>query len=411
MKDLYEKLKTYILPISSLFLSITFLAIGYGIMITYIGVYLKQAGVSSFSIGLINSAFFLGAIASSIFSQKIISTIGHIRSFASFAALMVIAFLLHSIYLNEFFWGFLRLISGFSFYALLIIVESWLNEKSSNSQRGQILAIYTIIFYLSTALGQLFLTIPKDSEFFVFTVGSVLVLFSLITIAMTKIKEPILKPFEQYSFPKLYSIVPLALTGSFIGGFFVGSFFTMLPLTILHKFDSTTILSIFMSLTLIGGLVSQWPIGKLSDKYGRRKLIAFCGFFIAFVSLLFIIVPELNSYYYILALLLGVTIFAIYPLSLARANDVLDENKDMVEISRALLFAYGAGSFIAPIILGIIFTFLNYEAIFFIYLTIGFFLGLYSLSRKRVADDDMSVFVNFPVTSGPVAAQLDPRHD
>lgn len=406
-----KNLKTYILPISSLFLSITFLAIGYGIMITYIGVYLKQAGVSSFSIGLINSAFFLGAIASSIFSQKIISTIGHIRSFASFAALMVIAFLLHSIYLNEFFWGFLRLISGFSFYALLIIVESWLNEKSSNSQRGQILAIYTIIFYLSTALGQLFLTIPKDSEFFVFTVGSVLVLFSLITIAMTKIKEPILKPFEQYSFPKLYSIVPLALTGSFIGGFFVGSFFTMLPLTILHKFDSTTVLSIFMSLTLIGGLVSQWPIGKLSDKYGRRKLIAFCGFFTAFVSLLFIIVPELNSYYYILALLLGVTIFAIYPLSLARANDVLDENKDMVEISRALLFAYGAGSFIAPIILGIIFTFLNYEAIFFIYLTIGFFLGLYSLSRKRVADDDMSVFVNFPVTSGPVAAQLDPRHD
>lgn len=406
-----EKLRSYILPISSLFLSITFLAIGYGIMITYIGVYLKQTGVSSFSIGLINSAFFLGAIASSIFSQKIISTIGHIRSFASFAALMVIAFLLHSVYLNEFFWGFLRLISGFSFYALLIIVESWLNEKSSNSQRGQILAIYTIIFYLSTALGQLFLTIPKDSEFFVFTVGSVLVLFSLITIAMTKIKEPILKPFEQYSFPKLYSIVPLALTGSFIGGFFVGSFFTMLPLTILHKFDSTTILSIFMSLTLIGGLVSQWPIGKLSDKYGRRKLIAFCGFFTAFVSLLFIIVPELNSYYYILALLLGVTIFAIYPLSLARANDVLDENKDMVEISRALLFAYGAGSFIAPIILGIIFTFLNYEAIFFIYLTIGFFLGLYSLSRKRVADDDMSVFVNFPVTSGPVAAQMDPRHD
>lgn len=406
-----EKLRSYILPISSLFLSITFLAIGYGIMITYIGVYLKQTGVSSFSIGLINSAFFLGAIASSIFSQKIISTIGHIRSFASFAALMVIAFLLHSIYLNEFFWGFLRLISGFSFYALLIIVESWLNEKSSNSQRGQILAIYTIIFYLSTALGQLFLTIPKDSEFFVFTVGSVLVLFSLITIAMTKIKEPILKPFEQYSFPKLYSIVPLALTGSFIGGFFVGSFFTMLPLTILHKFDSTTILSIFMSLTLIGGLVSQWPIGKLSDKYGRRKLIAFCGFFTAFVSLLFIIVPELNSYYYILALLLGVTIFAIYPLSLARANDVLDENKDMVEISRALLFAYGAGSFIAPIILGIIFTFLNYEAIFFIYLTIGFFLGLYSLSRKRVADDDMSVFVNFPVTSGPVVAQMDPRQD
>ena len=118
-----EKLRSYILPISSLFLSITFLAIGYGIMITYIGVYLKQTGVSTFSIGLINSAFFLGAIASSIFSQKIISTIGHIRSFASFAALMVIAFLLHSVYLNEFFWGFLRLISGFSFLIVSFMIE------------------------------------------------------------------------------------------------------------------------------------------------------------------------------------------------------------------------------------------------------------------------------------------------
>ena len=405
-----KNLKTYILPISSLFLSITFLAIGYGIMITYIGVYLKQAGASSFSIGLINSAFFLGAIASSIFSQKIISTIGHIRSFASFAALMVIAFLLHSVYLNEFFWGFLRLISGFSFYALLIIVESWLNEKSSNSQRGQILAIYTIIFYLSTALGQLFLTIPKDFEFFVFTVGSVLVLFSLITIAMTKIKEPILKPFEQYSFPKLYSIVPLALTGSFIGGFFVGSFFTMLPLTILHKFDSTTILSIFMSLTLIGGLVSQWPIGKLSDKYGRRKLIAYNGFYISIISLLFIVSFSYENMIYILGVLLGLSIFSIYPLALARANDVVDENKDIVEISRALLFTYGLGSFIAPILLGFGLYYYS-EFIFVVFAVLGVFLGFYSLSKKRIADDHMSVFVNIPMASGGAVVEMDPRQD
>lgn len=158
-------------------------------------------------------------MASSIFSQKIISGIGHIRSFASFAALMVIAFLLHSIFLNELFWGILRLISGFAFYALLIILESWLNEKSSNEQRGEILAVYTIIFYLSTALGQLILSIPTASEYFIFTVGSVLVLLSLIFIAMTKIKEPTLKPFEQYSFPKLYFIVPWLLRAVLLGDF------------------------------------------------------------------------------------------------------------------------------------------------------------------------------------------------
>jgi MFS family permease len=260
-------------------------------------------------------------------------------------------------------------------------------------------------------LGQLILSIPTASEYFIFTVGSVLVLLSLIFIAMTKIKEPILKPFEQYSFPKLYFIVPLALAGSFIGGFFVGGFFTMVPLYILNLFDSTQMLSIFMAVTILGGLVSQWPIGKLSDKYGRRKLIAFCGFFTAFVSFLFVISPHFEALYYVLGVLLGVSIFAIYPLSLSRANDVLDENKDIVEISRALLFTYGLGSFVAPIVIGLGFKFINEDIIFLLFVVLGLFLALYSLSRQRIADDDMSVFVNVPVASGAVMPEFDPRQD
>ncbi|MFA7084076.1 MAG: MFS transporter [Arcobacteraceae bacterium] len=406
-----RNIKNSVLPISSLFLAIAFLAIGYGMIITYIGVYLKQTGSSNFSIGLINSGFFLGAMASSIFSQKIISTVGHIRSFSTLASIMVITFLMHSLFLDEVFWAILRFISGFAFYGLLIIIESWLNEKSENSQRGQMLAIYMIIFYLATALGQLLLTIPEQSKYFIFVIGSVLVLFSLISIAMTRIKEPTLKPFEHYSFPKLYSIVPLAIVGSFIGGFFVGGFFTMVPLYILNVFESTHTLAIFMSLTILGGLVSQWPIGKLSDKYGRRKLIAFCGFFTAFVSLLFIVFPNIELLKYGLGILLGVSIFAIYPLSLSRANDVLDENKDIVEISRALLFTYGLGSFVAPITIGLGFKYINNDIIFLLFLLLGLFLALYSLAQERVPDANMSLFVHIPVASGTMMPEFDPRQD
>jgi MFS family permease len=405
------QIKNSLLPILSLFIAIAFLAIGYGMIITYIGIYLKQMGSSTLMIGLINASFFLGAIGASVLSQKIISTVGHIRSFAVFSSLMVISFLLHALFLNELFWASLRFISGFAFYGLLIIIESWLNEKSSNEQRGEILAVYTIIYYLSTALGQLFLSIPNESKYFFFAIGSVLVLFSLIFIAMTKIKEPILKPFEHYNLPKLYSIVPLALAGSFIGGFLVGGFFTMVPLYILNLFDSTTTLSVFMALTILGGLIAQWPIGKLSNQYGRRKLIAFCGFFTALVSFLFLLLPAYEILFYGLGILLGVSIFAIYPLSLSRANDVLDENKDIVEISRALLFTYGLGSFIAPLAIGFGFRYISEEIIFILFCLLGLFLALYSLSKKRIADDNMSVFVNVPVTSGAVLPEFDPRQD
>jgi len=398
-------------PISSLFFAIAFLAIGYGMILTYVGVYLKDLGLNDAVIGLINASFFLGAIGSSIFSQKIISSVGHIRSFATFASLMVISFLIQALYFNEYLWAILRFVSGFAFYALLIIIESWLNEKSSQAHRGKILAIYTIVFYLSIALGQLFLNINVENiSYVLFILGSVLILFSVLFISMTKIKEPILKPFEKYSFPKLYGVVPLASMGSFIGGFFVGGFFTMMPIYLIQKYSSIEMVSFFMACSIVGGLISQWPIGLLSDKYGRRKLIAINSFYITLISLLFIFTNSFENMIYILGVLLGFSIFSIYPLALSRANDVVDENKDIVEISRALLFSYGLGSFIAPIVLGFG-LYYHSEFIFIVFAILGIFLGFYSLSKKRIADDDMSVFVNIPIVSGGTAVELDPRQD
>ena len=397
-------------PISSLFFAVAFLAIGYGMILTYVGVYLKDLGLNDAVIGLINASFFLGAIGSSIFSQKIISSVGHIRSFATFASLMVISFLIQALFFNEYLWAFLRFISGFAFYALLIIIESWLNEKSSQIHRGKILAIYTIIFYLAMAVGQLFLNIKGDTNYIIFILGSVLILFSVLFISMTKIKEPILKPFEKYSFPKLFSVVPLALVSCFVGGFLVGGFFTMIPIYLITKYSSIEMVSLFMACTIIGGLISQWPIGILSDKYGRRKLIAINGFYIAIVSLLFIVSFSYENVIYVLGVLLGFSIFSIYPLALARANDVVDENKDIVEISRALLFTYGLGSFVAPIFLGFGLYYYS-EFIFIVFAIFGVFLGFYSLSKKRIADDHMSVFVNIPVASGGTVVEMDPRQD
>ncbi len=108
----------------------------------------------------------------------------------------------------------------------MIILESWLNEKSDDKYRGQTLAIYSIVFYLSTTIGQMLLNIQEGlTKEIVFSLGSVLVLISLILIAITKMKEPNIVPFERYSLPKLAIIAPLALLGSFIAGFMVGGFF------------------------------------------------------------------------------------------------------------------------------------------------------------------------------------------
>ncbi|MGD9655983.1 MAG: MFS transporter, partial [Sulfuricurvum sp.] len=365
-------------------------------------------GSSEIAIGLINAAFFLGGILASSLSQKIISTVGHIRSFSTFASVMIITFLAQALYFNEFFWGAMRFISGFSYYALLIILESWLNEKSPQHHRGKILAIYSIIFYLAMALGQLALNIQTQNTATLFIAGSILVLVSILFISMTKVKEPVLKPFDRYSLPHIFSIAPLALVGSFLGGFFVGGFMTMVPVYILAKFASLETVSLFMSATIIGAMLSQWPIGILSDRFGRRLLLALGGFFVACVAAAFLFLNPSGVFLYFFGALLGMGIFCLYPLSLARANDVVDENKDIIEISRTLLFTYGLGSFSAPLVLSLG-SALHGEFIFSSFLALGIFLALFALTRSPIDPSEASVFVNMPSVSSAEVQNLDPR--
>lgn len=377
-------------------------------ILTFVGVYLKEQNISNLMIGIINGLFFLGAIFSAIVSQKIISSVGHIRSFSAFASLMVVSFLLHLVDFNLYLWMVLRFISGFSFYSLLIVVESWLNEKSTGENRGKILAIYTILFYISMGIGQLFLNLGKNSTVLMFVLGAVFILIATILITLTKIKEPILKPFINYSVPKIFSIVPLAFTTSLIAGFLVGGFFTMMPVYLLVEFHSVEVISYFMLFSILGGLSSQWPVGVLSDKYGRRKFIFLSALFAAIISLCFYFFGDTVLSAYILGFLLGFSLFTFYPLALARANDVVDENKDIVEISRTLLFSYGVGSFIAPVLIGAVMS-LFPKALFILSFGICIFLAFYSLSKKRVSEDEMSVYVNFPVASSHQLPKLDPR--
>lgn len=405
--------KRALLPISSLFFSISLLATGYGLLMTFIGIFLKQEGLTEGVIGLINSAFFLGAMLAAVFSQKLIVTVGHARSFSAFSAIMVMAFLGHALWFDPWFWATLRLVSGFAFYAMLIVLESWLNEKSSTDDRGKILAIYTIVFFLALALGQLLLMLELSANT-IFILGSILVLWSLVLVAVTRVTQPVLKPFERYSMPKLLSIAPLALVGSFIGGVFIGAFYTMLPLYVLNVFDQPKVVSLFMTITILGGLVAQLPVGILSDRIGRRKMLALSGFFGAGVFLLMLILPliwrDSVALLYTVGFLLGISLFSIYPLSVARANDVFDENTDLVEISRTLLFSYGFGSFSAPLVLGFV---LGFSAIaFFIVLALfALALGYYSLQSERIPEDHMNVYVAVPATSGDVLAEMDPRMD
>ena len=69
--------------------------------------------------------------------------------------------ILHVLVVNPQFWWVLRAITGLCFATLFMVIESWLNEKSSNETRGLVFSIYTVINLSVVTIGQLMLTIDS----------------------------------------------------------------------------------------------------------------------------------------------------------------------------------------------------------------------------------------------------------
>lgn len=219
--------KRTIKSMTALFVAMSFAFAGNALVVSSVGIILKKSSVGELMIGAINAVFFIGAMISTLSSQKFISQIGHIRSFGLFSAIFAICIILHSVSENLYFWLILRFLLGFCYYGLLVLIESWINEKAKNAVRSRVLSFYEIVFYISFGTGILIIGLDLDKNL-IFMIAACLIMFSSVPLNLLKIKAPILPPNSKISLPKFFGIAPLALVGSFIGGMVMNGFFLWL---------------------------------------------------------------------------------------------------------------------------------------------------------------------------------------
>jgi len=402
-------MRAAVLSISSLFFAIALMCVGYGLLMSLVGIRLQEFGNSALATGMVNASFFLGAILSSLSALNLISGVGHIRSFGVFAALLTFASLGHILTPNPIIWALFRALAGYSFYSMLLIIESWINEKTGSNDRSKVLSIYTVVFYLATSGGQLLLQVEDETGLLLFVLAAMFIVLSLIPIAITKIQEPSLAKVERMSLPQIYGIAKLALVATFAGGVLVGGFFTMAPVYVKNLGLSNDAIALFMSIALLGALLAQWPIGWVSDRLGRKMaILGVSAMSLVASAMLWALGGELLL---LGAFLLGISIFAIYPLALARANDTTDIEVSAVEISRTLLMTYGIGSFLAPIFIGASMSVAGNGGMFLLFCAISLALCIYTLLRDKVPFEERSIYVPLPSASGDILPEFDPRQD
>ncbi|WP_169777017.1 MFS transporter [Campylobacter mucosalis] len=366
-----------------LFFSILLLFVGNGLVVSSCSTLLKQMQVSEIAIGLVNACFFVGAMISTIFSQSVIERTGHIRAFGVFTSIFGMCAILHNLSSNLYFWAFLRIMLGFCYYGLLVVAESWLNERAKNTIRSRVLAFYECVFYVGFASGILILGLSLDTTS-IFIVSAVFILLSSIPLNLIRINPPKIRQKEPVSMPKIFSIVPLALVGSFVGGILMNGFFAMAGLFIMLQNFGAKEVSIFMTSAMFGGFVSQFFLGSFSDKFGRRPAIMLVCLVSFFASVGFLFFHQNIIAQYILSFFLGAGVLCLYALSLARANDVLEQKSESIKVGRALLFSYSFGSLLSAIIMGVMMSIFGAFGFVYVYIVLLGFLFLFAMFQDTV---------------------------
>lgn len=339
-----------IAPVAALLLSVAILLTGSGLQGTLLPIRAHIEAFSTLEIGILGSSYFLGFAAGCFFSPLLVRRVGHIRTFTAMSAIASAAVLIHAVYTFSWVWWLVRGVTGFCFAALYAVIESWLNERATKETRGLIMSVYLVINLTVITLGQLMITLGDPGQFALFALSSVLVSLAAVPVAMTAAAAP--APIEQVKvrIKRLIRVSPVGFAGCFAHGMAGGAFWSLAPLFASQSGMSVTGIAVFMSITVIAGAAGQWPIGYLSDRTDRRKVVilACAGAAAAAVGMIFFrFTAEYSIYAFAAAW--GFFAFPLYAVAVAHANDFADP-REFVEVSSGLLLVYGAGAVLGPII-------------------------------------------------------------
>lgn len=400
-----------IAPIATLLLSAAVLLMGNGLQGTLIPIRAQLENYATFEIGLLGAFYFGGFALGCWLGPRTVCRVGHIRAFTAMAALASTVALAHALIVSPIVWAPLRAITGFCFAVLYIVIESWLNERANNENRGRIFSIYTIINLTVITLGQMMVTLYDPAAFPLFSVASILVSLAGVPLALTAAAPPAAVPVARLRLRHLYKISPVGFAGCFAVGLGNGSFWSLAPVYTQGAGMTITGTAMFMSVAVIGGAVGQWPLGRLSDRMDRRRVIvATCllGCAVGAALTLFGGLGRIG----LLALVFGYGFMALplYSLSVAHTNDFVGPG-DFVEASSGLLMIYAAGAVVGPMLASIMMEAAGYEFLFAFIALVLFGMGSFALYRMRrrssVSDSEKAGFVAVP-GSAPTAYALHP---
>ena len=337
-----------IISIWPLFAGLSLIGLAVGVQGSLLGVRADLEGFDDYLIGLLMSCYFAGFLAGSLLTPKMIQRVGHIRIFAALSAVASVTILIHAVYVEPWAWALMRLLTGFAFSTIYVVSESWLNQSSNNANRGQILSIYTTILLAGICAGQFMLNLANPMDFTLFILISVMVSVAAVPILLSVIITPAIEETERVSIRHLWYRTPMGVTGIILSQWVSSILFGMGAVYATKLGFSVYQVANFMGAMMAGGMILQWPLGKLSDMVDRRWVICVACLMAVLFALLISRESEASIRLYVLIFMFGGCSLSLYSIVVALTNDHLRPS-EIVPASGTIVLISGLTSITGPI--------------------------------------------------------------
>jgi MFS family permease len=394
----------------ALLLGMFLLMLGNGMQGTVLGL---RGGIEAFestTMGFVMAGYFAGFLGGAQTTPWLLRRVGHVRVFAALASLVSAAFIIFAAVVDPIAWTVLRIVVGFCFSGIYVVAESWLNESSTNENRGRTLSAYLIMQMLGIIVAQSVINIADPGGYDLFIIMSVAVSISFAPILLSASPAPVFGTTRRMSLKQLFKTSPLGCVGTFFLGAVFAAQFGMGPVYATEIGLSAAEISIFIGAFYVGGLVLQYPIGWLSDRMERRVLIAMVTALGAAGCLIALVSSGSFPALVVTAFLIGGTSNPLYSLLIAHTNDFLD-HEDRESASGGLIVLNGVGAAGTPILVGYLMKGLGPAAFLFFIAIVMAAIAAYAMYRMTVrpapAVDDTSPISPYSMVSGTqVAAEI-----
>ena len=386
-------MRTAIASVATLLLGVAILLAGQGLQTVLLPVRATLEQFSVLGVGYIGALYFLGFTFGCWKGPELLQRAGHVRTFGAMTAVASAVPLLHGLWVNLWTWGLMRFTTGFCFAVLYVVIESWLNERSSNQNRGTVFSVYIFINMTMMAAGQQLLSLADPSALDLFAVASMLVSLAAVPVLMSRREEPQKIQESYFSLKMMYRNSPTGMVGTLASGITNGAFWALAPVFAVAVTQEVAMAAWFMSAVVIGGAVGQWPLGWWSDHVDRRIVLIVTCLGAAVVGAFLWLQATHIGVAGVLALgfFWGALAFPVYSVSVAQANDRADPGT-FVMISSGLLLMYGLGAVAGPFLSSGVMTLIGDQALFLFaavgHLALGVFIALRLRSHEEADEED-----------------------